>query len=72
MARKLAHEDGERGRESDEESADGGEGALLNRRKYMELGGAAVAALATGSLSAAAQDGSGGTVYQTDFSEGQL
>ncbi|WP_254838771.1 hypothetical protein [Natronomonas marina] len=68
MARKLAHEDdGESGEATD---TGGKGGLLLDRRRYVKLGAAAVGVVATGSWGGTAQ--SGGTTYWTDFSEGQL
>jgi hypothetical protein len=72
MARKLAHESGERGGESGEEPTDGDGGLHLNRRKYVKLGAAAVAALTTSAAGGAAGSTASGTTAWTDFSEGSL
>lgn len=65
MAHKLAHEAND---ECDRDSNDGS--MLLNRRKYVKLGGAAAVLLAAGPLGSAAT--SSGSTYRTDFNSGSL
>ena len=66
MARKLAHEDDTESSCSD--STPGGN-VLLNRRRYVQLGAAAVVStLGVGSAVSASTSGDGQT-FTTDFSE---
>ena len=67
MAHRLAHEDGPESGDSGHSTS--GEKVLLNRRRYVQLGVAAViSTLGVGSaVSASTSDG--GQTFTTDFSE---
>lgn len=70
MARRLAHtssdSDGDRTDESDDEKV------LLNRRRYVQMGAAAVTALVSGTAVGASQEDGGEAqeTFSTDFSDG--
>lgn len=65
----MAHELADRADgEYDRDSQDGG--LVLDRRKYLKIGGTSVALLAAGGFGTAAS--SGGSTYYTDFSSGSL
>ena len=78
MARKLAHNGGNSPSETDERAVERtdehDEKLVINRRKYVTVGAAAMTALITGSgsIQASTSGGDEPAMYWTDFSEGQL
>ncbi len=74
MARKLAHEaDAESNVRSDTNSEDERSKDGINRRGYLKIGGATVATLLVGGGASGSSGGeTGGEVYWTNFSEGEL